>query len=163
MDRRTVLKRAGVLGGPAVGVMGVAPTVLADDEDTSDSIVGAWIGSTNAGPPFPPFRALYMFARGGGMDTSSSIDLSPHSLSTPGYGAWARVAARVFTFTFDAFVFDEQGNPSGTVEARTTVTLNEASNAFSGPFKFVLIAPCGAVVFSGSGTHEAVRIRPKAV
>src|SRR5437016_670542 len=108
MDRRKVLERAGVLGGAAL--LAAAPsTALADDDTQSNSLEGAWIGATNAGPPFPPFVAAYTFARGGGMVTSSSIDLSPRSLSTPGYGAWKRESARSFLFTFNAFVFDQQG------------------------------------------------------
>ena|SRR5579859_1385798 len=161
LDRRTVLKGTGVIGGATLAGIAGARTVLADDEKHSQSIVGGWIGSTNAGPAFPPFNALYTFAPGGGLVTSSSIDLSPHSLSTPGYGTWVNSGPGTFAFTFDAFVFDQQGNPSGTVEARTVVTLNQAGDAFSGPFKFDVIAPDGAVVFSGGGTHEARRIRVK--
>ncbi len=93
------------------------------------------------------------------MVTSSSIDLSPRSLSTPGYGAWTHTADRTFLFTFDAFVFDAQGNPAGTVKARATATLNQAGDAWAGVFKFDVIAPNGAIVFSGSGTHDATRIR----
>jgi hypothetical protein len=77
MDRRMVLKRAGVLGGATVAGLAAAPRVLADDQDASRSLVGAWSGSTDAGPGFPPFKALYTFAPGGGLVTSSSIDLSP--------------------------------------------------------------------------------------
>jgi hypothetical protein len=161
IERRTVLKQAGVIGGVSLAAIAGAPSAFADDDEASQSIVGAWIGSTNAGPAFPPFNALYTFAPGGGLVTSSSIDLSPRSLSTPGYGTWTRSAHQTFMFTFDAFVFDQQGNPSGTVEARTVVTLNQAGDAFSGPFKFDVIAPNGAIVFSGGGTHEAKRIRVK--
>ena len=65
----------------------------------------------------------------------------------------------MFSFTFEAFVFDPQGNPSGTVTASSTVTLNAAGDAWSGAFKFDVTAPNGAVVFSGAGTHSATRIR----
>jgi hypothetical protein len=41
------------------------------------------------------------------------------------------------------------------------VTLNQAGDAFSGPFKFDVIAPNGSTTFSGGGTHEATRIRVK--
>lgn len=158
MDRRMILKRASVLGGATVAALAAAPRVLADDDQTSGSLAGAWVGSTNAGPGFPPFKALYTFAPGGGLVTSTSIDLSPRSLSTPGYGAWARIAPGTFGLTFDAFIFDQQGNPAGTVVARSTVTLNQAGDAFSGPFKFDVIAPNGSTIFSGGGTHEATRI-----
>jgi hypothetical protein len=161
MDRRTVLRRAGVVGGVAALGAVAAPSALADEDEQSTSLVGGWIGTTDAGPPFGPFKALYTFARGGGLVTSSSIDLSPRSLSTPGYGTWTKTGQRTFAFTFDAFVFDQQGNPAGTVEARPTVTLDKAGETFSGPFKFDFIAPNGAIVFSGSGTHEASRIRVK--
>src|SRR5437016_3703072 len=162
MDRRRVLRQAGVVGGVAAfGAMAIAPSARADEDGKSESLVGGWIGTTNARPPFGPFRALYTFARAGGMVTSSSIDLSPRSLSTPGYGTWTKTGQRMFAFTFNAFVFDQQGNPAGTVEARTTVTLNQAGDTFSGPFKFDVIAPNGAIVFSGGGTHEASRIRVK--
>jgi hypothetical protein len=161
MDRRMVLKRAGVLGGATVAGLAAAPRVLADDHEASRSLVGAWSGSTDAGPGFPPFKALYTFAPGGGLMTSSSIDLSPRSLSTPGYGAWTRTAPRTFAFTFDAFIFDQQGNPVGAVVARSTVTLNKAGDTFSGPFKFDVIAPNGGIAFSGGGTHDATRIRVK--
>ena len=160
MDRRKVLERGAMLGGAALVAM--APgAAQADDEDAQHSIEGAWIGPTDAGPGFPPFNAAYMFARGGGMVTSSSIDLSPRSLSTPGYGAWKRTGERDFLFTFNAFVFDAQGNPSGTVKARATAVLNQSGNAWSGKFKFDVIAPNGAIVFSGGGTHTATRIKPE--
>jgi hypothetical protein len=93
------------------------------------------------------------------MVTSSSIDLSPRSLSGPGYGAWKRIGPRTFLFTFDAFVFDALGNPSGTVKARSTATLNQAGDAWSGVFKFDVFAPNEAIVFSGGGSHDATRIR----
>jgi hypothetical protein len=136
----------------------IAPAVNAQEEGEAHSLEGGWIGTTNAGPPFGQFQALYMFARGGGMVTSSSIDLSPRSLSTPGYGTWAHQSGDMFTFTFDAFVFDQQGNPAGVVQAHTTVTLNRKGDTFSGPFTFTVTALNGQVVFSGSGTHEATRI-----
>jgi hypothetical protein len=161
VDRRMVLKGASVLGGAAAATLAGASRVLAEDDEGAQTLVGGWMGTTNAGPPFGPFKALYTFAAGGGLVTSNSIDLSPRSLSTPGYGSWARRGPRTFAFTFDAFVFDPQGNPAGTVEARTTVTLNQAGDAFSGPFNFDVIAPNGAIVFSGSGTHQAERIRVK--
>ena len=160
MDRRKVLERAGVLGGAAV-LAALAPSVVAADEEASHTLEGAWIGSTNAGPAFPPFRAAYTFARGGGMVTSSSIDLSPRSLSTPGYGTWKRTGAHDFLFTFDAFVFDQQGNPAGLVKARATAVLDASGDAWTGVFKFDVFAPNGAVVFSGSGTHDAKRILPE--
>src|SRR5689334_22790031 len=117
MDRRKVLKRAGVLGGAAMAAMTVS-SALAEEDDTSRTLEGGWMGTTDAGPGFGTFGALYSFARGGGLVTSSSIDLAPRSLSTPGYGSWERVGDRRFAFTFDAFVFDQQGNPAGRVEAR---------------------------------------------
>jgi len=160
MDRRKVLERAGVLGGAAT-LAALAPTVASADEQANHTLEGGWIGTTNSGPPLGSFMAAFMFARGGGMVTSSSIDLSPRSLSTPGYGTWQRSGARDFLFTFDAFVFDQQGNPGGLVKARATAVLNAAGDAWSGIFKFDVFAPNGAVVFSGSGTHEAKRIRPE--
>jgi hypothetical protein len=159
MDRRKVLERAGVLGGAALIAMAPATAALADEAESEHTLEGAWIGPTNAGPAFPPFTAAYTFARGGGMVTSSSIDLSPRSLSTPGYGAWKRTGERDFLFTFKAFVFDPQGNPAGVVTARATATLDVAGNAWSGTFKFDVVAPNGVTVFSGGGTHSAVRIQ----
>jgi hypothetical protein len=161
MDRRKVLTRGALAGGAALAAMG--PGVVAAEDDDANTIEGAWMGAVNSGPGFPPFKALYTFARGGGLVTSSSIDLSPRSLSTPGYGAWKRTGPRTFLFTFDAFVFDAQGNPSGTVKARSTATLNQAGDAWSGVFKFDVFAPNGAIVFSGGGSHDATRVRVEPV
>jgi hypothetical protein len=163
MDRRMILQRGAIAGGAALAAM--APLAAHAEDDSSDrqTLVGAWIGATNAGPGFPPFQALYTFAPGGGLVTSSSIDLSPRSLSTPGYGTWSRSGNGTFLFTFDAFVFDAQGNPSGVVKARSSVTLNKAGDAFVGIFKFDVIAPNGAIVFSGGGTHDGTRIRVETV
>jgi hypothetical protein len=158
LDRRQVLGRAGAAGGLAIAALSATPA-LADEHADGAELEGGWIGNTRSGPNFPPFMALYTFAHGGGMVTSSSIDLSPRSLSTPGYGTWARTAPRAFAFTFDAFVFDAQGNPAGVVKARATAKLDEGGNAWSGGFKFDVIAPNGAIVFSGGGTHDATRIR----
>lgn len=164
MDRRKVLTRGALAGGAALAAMGPGGVRAASNEEEGpDAIEGAWMGSVNSGPGFPPFKALYTFARGGGMVTSSSIDLSPRSLSTPGYGAWRRSGPRTFLFTFDAFVFDAQGNPSGTVKARSTATLNQVGDAWSGVFKFDVIAPNGAIVFSGGGSHDATRVRVEAL
>lgn len=168
MERRRVLKQGAMAGGAVLAALAPAAAraelaeLSSSDSEAQHSLVGAWIGSTNAGPGFPPFKALYTFAPGGGLVTSSSIDLSPRSISTPGYGAWKRTAESTdstFLFTFDAFVFDPQGNPSGVVKARSSVTLNRAGDAFAGEFKFDVIAPNGAIVFSGGGTHDATRIR----
>jgi hypothetical protein len=158
MQRRKVLKQGALVGGAALAAL--APSVaLGDGDEGAHGLEGAWIGSTNAGSSFPPFKALYTFAPGGGMVTSSSIDLSSRSLSTPGYGAWTRTAGRTFGFAFDAFVFDPQGNPAGVVKARATATLDTTGDAWSGAFKFDVFAPNGALVFSGGGTHDATRIR----
>jgi hypothetical protein len=35
----------------------------------------------------------------------------------PGCGTWTRSGDRQFLMSFDAFVFDQQGNPSGVVKA----------------------------------------------
>jgi len=81
--------------------------------------------------------AAYTFSRGGGMVTSSSIDLSPRSLATPGHGAWKRTGKRA------------------------TAGLDATGNTWSGNFTFDVVAPNGATVFSGGGTHSATRIRPE--
>jgi hypothetical protein len=162
MQRRHVLGRAGIVGGALLAA--AAPTAVAASDDDNTGLEGAWIGNVSS-TGFPLFQALYTFARGGGMVTSSSIDLSPKSLSTPGYGAWQRTAERerAFAFTFDTFVFDPQGNPAGVVKSRATAVLDASGDTFTGVFKFDVFAPNGAIVFSGSGTHDGRRIRVEPV
>jgi len=55
-------------------------------------------------------------------------------------------------------VFDAAGNPSGVVKSHANAVLNAAGDAFTGAFKFDVIAPNGSIVFSGSGTHAATRV-----
>jgi hypothetical protein len=158
-----MLERGGLIVGAGAALSAISPGIARADGNDRTSLEGGWIGTTDAGAGFGKFMAAYMFARGGGMVTSSSIDLSPRSLSTPGYGTWTRTGDRQFLMTFDAFVFDQQGNPAGVVESRATAVLDATGDAWSGVFKFEVRAPNGAVVFSGSGTHSATRIRPERV
>jgi len=57
--------------------------------------------------------------------------------ATPGHGAWKRTGERA------------------------TAGLDATGNTWSGNFTFDVVAPNGATVFSGGGTHSATRIRPE--
>jgi hypothetical protein len=97
----------------------------------------------------PPFQAIVVFSRGGGLVETES------AAPGMGLGSWeprgrGRVAA-----TFQRFEFDAEGEPAGHVVVRTEVTI--AGDAFSGPFEFDVYDAAGNVVLSGSGTATATR------
>jgi hypothetical protein len=116
---------------------------------------GAWRASLTA-TGLPPFQSLTSFASDGTLVTSASLDLTPQFLSTPGYGAWTRVAGGRYSMRVEFFTFTAQGVPSGSGEVTATLTVD--GDHLSGPQTLTLLDPSGHILVTTSGTIDANRI-----
>jgi hypothetical protein len=136
--------------GPGVAV--------AESDRSADAIEGAWRGtaSVNLGGNLS-FGIHIVFAAGGGLVTSGSIDLSPDFLSTPGYGAWKRAGPGRYAINFFFFTFDTKGNPSGSGQVQADDwTVDE--DALKGALTITIFDPNNNPVANGPGSVDATRI-----
>jgi hypothetical protein len=166
VSRRRVLKgatAAGALGlAAAVPMAALAPgaAFARSDDSIADPLVGAWRGpaSLTGGPSV---ETLTSFAAGGSLVQSSSIDLQPASLTTPGYGAWKRTGPGKYAINFLWFTFDPKENPSGSGQLKSkNITLDD--NVLRGPFTFTLFDTKGTILFTASGSLRTTRIEADA-
>ena len=124
------------------------------------SPTGSWEGVvTNVGGGPPPFRVLMNFTADGGFTGSGDGD---NAVGSPQYGVWERIGSknsRTFAVTFRQLFYNADSSSAGSARMQQTVTLNEAGDAWSGPFVVRIYAPDGTLVFTGNGTATATRIQ----
>ena len=120
---------------------------------------GSWEGVvTNVGGGPPPFRVLMNFTADGGFTGSGDGD---NAVGSPQYGVWERVGgknSRTYAVTFRQLFYNPDSSSAGSARMQQTVILNEAGDAWSGPFVVRIYLPDGTLVFTGSGTATATRI-----
>ncbi|CAN5612899.1 hypothetical protein BH24ACI3_BH24ACI3_01240 [soil metagenome] len=121
---------------------------------------GSWMGvvtSEGGGPP--PFRVLMNFTKDGGFTGSGDGDNSVGSVQ---YGVWERVGgenSRQFAVTFFQLYYAPDATPTGSGKIRQTVILSKSGDTWQGPAQVDIYAPDGTLVFSGTATATATRIR----
>lgn len=116
---------------------------------------GSWIiaGTPAQGNPIPPFEALATFAGGGGV--VETVLLPP--VITPAHGAWEKIGKREYAFAVVHHLVDQSGNPTGTVKAKSILTLT-SPDEFEATFEGTFFDPQGNPVFPISGTERGTRI-----
>lgn len=152
-----------------------SPHVKADDA----SIVGTWMVASTI-PPFV-FTELASFNRGGtfidtfSLDENSANPFVPPALAvnfSSKFGIWKQVGdSNQFAITFKEFLFAGALTPTsvygpilfpgqnvGMATVDVVATLQTADTA-TGPFTFQLTNLQGVVVFAGSGTFTATRLK----
>jgi hypothetical protein len=140
-----------------------AQTESAPDHE-SNQIVGSWLVTvTPEGAPVP-FRGLITFTQDGGVIASAQgdvlLDAPPGvpPVATAGHGAWVRTG-RTFRFTFRQIFSNADGTYAGGAKISHSVRLNAGGNGWTGSLSVEIYDADGNVVFSGTGTETAVRIR----
>ncbi len=163
-----------------------APAVVhakADDR----SIVGTWIFEITIGQDFG-FTDLIAINQGGTLTNTSTVSHA-HSSENPffpppamvdvsdGYGAWKRVAddSNQFALTLKRFLFAGARTPTAlygsffpgqnvgalNVQAVATLHTGEGGDTLTGQGTFQFVNLAGEVVFAGSETFSARRLRIK--
>ena len=125
---------------------------------------GSWMGVVTAGPGGPPpFRVLMNFTKDGGFTGSGDGDVGTTQSGSPQYGVWERVGganSRRFAVTFlQLYSTNTTGASQGMAKIRQTVILSHSGDTWQGPAKVDIFAPNGTLVFSGTATATATRIR----
>jgi len=140
-----------------------AQTESAPDNE-SNQIVGSWLVTvTPEGAPVP-FRGLITFTQDGGVIASAQgdvlLDAPPGvpPVATAGHGAWVRTG-QTFRFTFRQIFYNADGTYAGGAKISHRVRLNAGGNGWTGSLSVEIYDADGNVVFSGTGTETAVRIR----
>ena len=139
------------------------------DSDVSSSakkrtLVGSWLLTVTIPdnpPPFDSFSGLWALTGDGILIASAQGDITPTPFpsSTSQYGAWASFGGRQFGATFASILYDVQtGENMGMFKLSQNITLNDAGDEWTGPFKLTVSDPDGNVVAVVNGTAKAKRI-----
>ena len=121
----------------------------------SQQLQGTWrVTVTPAGPDAAPFLNFTLFTGDGGLVTISAN-------GTASVGEWTALGGNRFALWFVGMFV--QGDQSIAYRIRSTITLNETADGFSGPFVVEDVIDDRdsgeAVTPSGSGTMQGARIR----
>lgn len=128
---------------------------------TSDSkagkMEGSWIVTITPAvppgvPPPPPFRAYATCARGGAL-----IGSDTRRASSKQHGTWGHLQGSEFAWTLIEQLFNDSGQPAGTVIIRTRITITGADD-FVGVSNAEERDASGALVSNRCGTIRGERI-----
>ena len=135
------------------------------DLQKKQAIAGSWIGDvTITAPPelAGTFKASLSFTEDGRVFATAQGDVV-NPVQSPGMGAWEHQAGRVFALSFKTLFYETQGDAAGSLigvaTIRSTSTVNETGDTFSGPFKFALADSRGNVLIATVGTWQFTRIK----
>jgi hypothetical protein len=130
---------------------------LAQNSDKSERMEGSWVVTVSAavppGVPQPPsFRAYTSFARGGVF-----IGSDARRAASKQHGTWTHLRGSEFAFTALEQLFNESGEPGGTVTIRVRVTITGADD-FVGVSNAEERDAAGNLVSNRCGTVRGERI-----
>jgi len=154
IGRRQVLKGAGAVGVGALAALAPA-TVLADNADSDDRLLGTWHAPhTHETGPFAgrTTDGNFTFTPGGAFLADDTDQ------QATGLGNWVKSAENGFRFTFHIFIFNASF-PSGTkVKVRAQGTHD--GDTIRGRFSFQVYLPGGDPIpgVAGSGSFKGARI-----
>lgn len=120
----------------------------------SRTVTGSWIVNAMPAPEagVPPLMSLATITRDGG------IVNSPMPGQGTGPGQWVKTGSEEFAVTFIHLLYDVNGQFTGTVKVRASLTVDGEGNEFSGPFKTDIFDASGNPLFSFEGTVHGTRI-----
>src|ERR1700736_357116 len=154
IGRRQILKGAGAVGAGVVAALAPA-TVLADNEDNANQLLGTWHAPhTHDTGPFAGITTdgNFTFIPGGGFIADDTDQ------QATGLGNWVQSGENGFRFTFHTFIFNPSF-PSGTkVKVRAQGTHD--GDSIRGRFSFQVYLPGGSPVpgVAGTGSFAGARI-----
>ena len=164
-----------------LALLGSMPSPNAEERSEEGSIVGTWIVTTSI-PPFV-FTELAAFNPGGTVIDTHAIARSSENPSLPpavavdssdSFGSWRRLNdSHQFAVTFKRLLFAGANTPTAlygpfipgqhvgfeTVQAVLTVHASADADTLAGPFTVQFANLGGQVVFAGSGTVSAKRLK----
>lgn len=161
MERRMLLRGAGVAGASLVGVAAIPAAASAhghDDHDSHDSsAIGAWFITHKDNPPgdTTPGTSVVTFAPGG---VFTAQDLAP--LGAAGLGAWEPDGSDRFKVLFWTGAKGETAKDPDVVikiEVRGKVDHDKVSGTYSGT---VYDAKTMKVLVTFTGTFSGARVEP---
>lgn len=120
------------------------------------TVVGSWFVTVTP-TVLPPFVGLTTFSADGGLSETNALTLAS-SLESPGHGQWIRIKPRRYAVTFVNLEVNPDGSFAGIGKVRSTITLGQTGNDWSGTFQVELLDPDGNLLFSDNGTVSATRI-----
>ncbi len=165
----------------SLALSGSMPSPNAEERSEERSIVGTWIVTTSI-PPFV-FTELAAFNPGGTVTDTHAIAHSSENPFLPpavavdssdSYGSWRRLNdSDQFAVTFKRLLFAGANTPTAlygpffpgqhvgfeTVQAVLTVQARSDGDTLAGPFTVQFANLGGQVVFAGSGTISAKRLK----
>ncbi|MBM3739190.1 MAG: hypothetical protein FJW39_25725 [Acidobacteria bacterium] len=125
------------------------------------TMTGTWIAAIRINENLPPgvpatFRALHTYiADGRFLDRNTQ---NPAGTSS-GHGEWEPIGNRRFALTFIFFSFDPTGQHAATIKVRSTITLNERGDEWTGPLSAQAFSPEGAPLGPPAlGVHTGLRV-----
>lgn len=124
-----------------------------------NTLAGTWV--VTADPVSPPpgfpeeFSALHTYTADGRFVETSATNPAVKSAA---HGEWGRLPGGEFATTFLFFVFDPAGAHALTVKVRSTVSLSDDGEEWSGPFEADFTTSDGNLLFTVQGTHRGRRV-----
>jgi hypothetical protein len=172
VDRRQITKpdfrrrRLAATAGGAVAFALLAARSGAVRANKDPALVGScMVGTPTGAQPGPP-RILVSFTGDGvALRTAPLQQAAPPALGvdkmfvSTTHGAWAQMNDGTFGMTWTGFAFDAAGTFLATQQVRVGVEVNEAQDAFMGPFKTDFVSAEGQILASVSGTVQGTRIQ----
>lgn len=120
---------------------------------------GAWKATLTPGEGGPPpFDMLLLFTRDGGV-MQTDAGLPNPLLFSPGFGDWTRTGERTFSIGYAQLEFDAGGAHVGFFRGLLNVTLDEATNTFTGTARVRFYDAAGEILFfEAEGTVGGKRL-----
>ncbi len=81
-----------------------------------------------------------------------AVPRTTRTTESPALGSWIRTGDRRFAVTQYRYVFDSNGNATGTRKIRWNLTLNDTLDGFTAPYISDILDPNGNVVSTTQGT-----------
>lgn len=153
VDRRMLLRGAGLVGATALGGTAIASSASADGRQGGD-VTGAWLVQHRDDPGGDPTEVtgVVTFAEGG---VITSRDLDP--AGPPAFGAWKETGHHGFRGTFLTSFPDGEPPSADFVIAQISVRGRVRRDRIRGTYRFVVHLSTGDVM--GTGTFEGDRIQ----
>jgi hypothetical protein len=157
LERRMLLRGAGVAGATLVGVAAVPAAAQAHDHHGDIGVLGSWLVTHADAPPgdTTPVLGVISFAAGG---VATTLDLAPSGPGGAGAGAWAsRGSSFAATFYIGA---PAEGPKQPAVVIKVVATGMVQGDRISGTYTFTIYdAKTKKRVGSGHGSFSGTRIR----
>jgi len=163
--RRQVFKSAALIALFSFAALGSSTAAFAQEGNECHGPEGSWLYAVTIPGPYggspTVFQGIETYSAGGGYVEADQLSFNPQSLATAGHGPWKSTGERKFLLTYVNLPYDfvATGNPTGTSKVRQTTTLDRTGNSYSGSGDFKYYDLKGNVVFSGTFTITAKRIR----